>query len=334
MAVNSYRRLVLKLGLAAAVAGATLTGSYAQSAGEPTELKIGWLRSSLSLILHPIAVEEGLYEKHGIKPIVTEVRSGDGSVGTQTVMMGNLDVYIGVVSDVAKLNSHAKDGGQPLPLTIMALGSPGATNLVLRKDLPYDGVESLKGLKLGVSSLGSAHLVTFRHFLSEQGTTVEQLGVELVKVGGSDMPPALVTGQIDGFLHSQPTPSIAEASGAGKLVLAPKDMGTAGKSPNVGLIVSREWLAKNQDVAERLVAVHREASELYKTLPDERIVEIAMKYLGGEPELIAASIPAVDPSIVDLKEGADTYWAVEMSAMKERGEVTESFEQADMFALN
>lgn len=304
--------------------------SHAQDA---KPVKIGWLRSSLSLILHPIAMEEGFYTRHGIKPEVTEVRSGDGAIGPQSVMQGRMDVYIGVVSDVAKLNSLAKENKQPLPLTIVALGSPGATNLVLKKGLPYKSVQDLKGKKLGVSSLGSAHLVTFRHFLKEQGTTVEALGLELVKVGGSDMPPALITSQIDGFIHSQPTPAIAVASGEGWLALSPKQMGEAGKSPNVGVIIRSDWAKSNAETAAKIAAALKDASDAYKTLPKQRIVAIATKYLGGEPDLIAASIDSVDPSIVDLKAGANTYWSVEMAAMKERGEVDKDLQQEDMFSL-
>lgn len=316
--------------LAAAVAVALPTLALAD---EATKVRIGWLRSSLSLILHPIAVEEGYYAKHGIAPEVTEVRSGDGSIGAQSVMQGRMDVYIGVVSDVAKLNSQAKDAKQAPPLTIVAIGSPGATNLVLKAGLPYNSVQDLRRLRLGISSPASAHLVTFRHFLREQGTSVEELGIELVKVGGSDMPPALVSDQIDGFLHSQPTPAVAVATGKAWLALAPSQMGEAGKSPNVGVIVGVNWLEQNADTAERIVAALQEASDAYRTLPRERIVEIALKYLGGEPELIAASIEHVDPSLVDLKAGADTYWSVEMAAMMERGEVGPDLEQADMFTF-
>ncbi|MGV3651248.1 MAG: ABC transporter substrate-binding protein [Devosia sp.] len=320
-------KVLLGAGLAAAMTASTLPAL----AQEPTTVRIGWLRSSLSLIMHPIAVEEGFYAKNGINPVVTEVRSGDGGIGTQSVMTGDLDIYIGVVSDVAKLNSQAKDIGQEPPLVVAALGSPGATNLVLRNSVPFETIADIKGLRIGVSSLGSAHLVTFRHYLAEQNTSVEDLQLQLVRVGGSDMPAALVSNQIDGFLHSQPTPAIAVATGEAKLVLAPSQMGTAGTSPNVGIIASRKWAAENGDTLARVVKSLKEASAAYGDMPVERVVEIAVQYLGGEPATIAASHPFVDPRIVDLRTGADTYWSVEMSAMKERGEVAESFEQADMF---
>lgn len=323
---TALKHLAVVAGLAATIA---LPGLAA--AQEATPVKIGWLRSSLSLIMHPIAVEEGFYKKHGIDPQVTEIRSGDGGVGTQTVMTGDLDIYIGVVSDVAKLNSQAKDIGQEPPLVVAALGSPGATNLVLRKDVPFTTVADIKGLRLGVSSLGSAHLVTFRHYLAEEGTSVEDLQLQLVRVGGSDMPAALVSNQIDGFLHSQPTPSIAVATGEAKLALSPAQMGEAGKSPNVGIITSKRWAAANGETLRKVVAALKDASAAYADMPQERVVEIAVKYLGGDPVTIAASHPTVDPRIVDFRTGADIYWSVEMEAMKGRGEVSESFAQEDMF---
>jgi len=322
------KNLAVGAGLAATL---MLTVGPALAQDPTTPVRMGWLRSSLSLIMHPIAVEEGFYARNGIAPQVTEIRSGDGGIGTQSVMTGDLDIYIGVVSDVAKLNSQAKDIGQTPPLVVVALGSPGATNLVLREGIPYQSIGDIKGLRIGVSSLGSAHLVTFRHYLAEQGTTVEQLQLQLVRVGGSDMPAALVSNQIDGFLHSQPTPAIAVATGGAKLVLAPSQMGTAGTSPNVGIIASRRWAAENGDTLRKVVAALKQASAAYADIPTARVVEIAVKYLGGDPETLTASRPFVDPRIVDLRAGADTYWSVEMSAMKERGEVAKNFEQSDMF---
>ncbi len=326
----ALKKLIDRRSMMLSTAALALAGTPAFSQ-ELTKVKVGWLRSSLSLVLHPIAMDEGFYKKNGIEPLTKTVRSGDGSIGPQSVMQGELDVYIGVISDVAKINSEANENGIQPPLVVAALGSPGATNLVLKSSLPFNGLDDIKGLRIGVSSLGSAHLVTFRHYLAEKGTTVEKLGLRLVAVGGGDMPPALLSGQIDGFLHSQPTPSIAVATGQAKLVLAPNQMGIAGTSPNVGIIVSRKWAAANKATLTRLVAALRQTSEAYPTIPKDRIVKIAAAHLGGEPELIAASYDSVDPRLVPGQQGADTYWSVEMSAMKERGEVGKNFQQKDLF---
>ncbi len=326
----TYKMLFTGRSFVAAAAFLAL-GSGGALAQDLTKVKTGWLRSSLSLVLHPIALDEGFYKKRGVEPVTKVIRSGDGAIGPQSVMSGELEVYIGVISDVAKINSEALEIGQQPPLAVVAIGSPGATNLVLKKTLPFNGLDDIKGLRIGVSSLGSAHLVTFRQFLAEKNTTVEKLGLRLVALGGGDMPPALVSGQIDGFLHSQPTPSIAIATGQAKLVLAPSQMGIAGTSPNVGIIVSRKWAVANKAALTKFVAGLRDASDAYASIPKDRIVKIAASHLGGEPELIAASYDSVDPRLVAGQQGADTYWSVEMSAMKERGEVGKNFQQKDLF---
>jgi NitT/TauT family transport system substrate-binding protein len=304
----------------------------ARATDAPIPVKLGWLKSSLSLVLSPIAMDEGFYSKNGLAPQVTEIRSGDGSLGPQSVMASQLDFYIGVISDVAKLNSQAIDAGAKPPLMVFAVGSPGATNLVLRNDIPFSSIQDIKGLRIAVSSLGSAHLVTFRQYLAEQHTSVEALNLQLLSVDGGDMPAALVTGQIDGFLHSQPTPAIAVATGKAKLVLTPAQMGRAGTSPNVGLIARTDWAKAHADVVKRMIAALREASDAYPSLPRQTVTDIAVKYLGGDPAIVAASFDSIDPRLVpDPQKGADTYWSVEMAAMKTRGEVSPDFKQSDMF---
>src|SRR5690606_32878083 len=100
------------------------------------------------------------------------------------------------------LNGVAVENKMTPPLVAVAIGTPGATHLVVSNDINYESLESLRGKTIGVSSPGSIHVVMFRHFLSGQGLTTDSLGMKIVRVGGSDMVPALVTGQIDGFLHS------------------------------------------------------------------------------------------------------------------------------------
>ncbi len=322
------RRTLIRTAAALLLTALSSTASLA----EETTVKIGWLRSSLSLALHPIAIEEGFYARQGIAPKVTVVRSGDGALGTQLVMSRDLDFYIGTVSDIARLNSQAIDAKQKPILTVFAVGAPGATHLVVKKGLEYKSVADLKGLRIGVTSPGSTHIITFRHYLGDQGTSLEGLAVKLVTLSGDDMPAALLSGQIDAFLHSQPTPSIAVANGAGRIALAPSDMGVAGASPNVGLIARADWAQSNPEIVRKMVTALREASIAYPSIPKERVVSVAVKYLGGDPELVLASYPYVDPRlVVDQQKGADIYWSVEMAAMKTRGEVSPGFEQKDMF---
>jgi ABC-type nitrate/sulfonate/bicarbonate transport system substrate-binding protein len=301
-------------------------------AADKTEVRLGWLRSSFSLLLHPVAMELGTYAKNGIEPKVTIINSGTNASGIESLLRGDLDFVIGVTAETARLDAQAIEIGKKPPLVVVALGSPGATFLVLRKEIPFNDIRDIKSLRLGVSSLSSAHLVTFREFLNEKNLSVEQLSLRLVPLSGNDMPGALLSGQIDGFIHSQPTPSIAINTGAAKVVLKPQELGTSGMSPNVALITRVDWAKEHRDVVSRMVQSLRDASDLYPSLPVERVVEIAQKYLGGDSAVLATSAPYVNPRLVDdFAAGADAWWRVEMAAMKKRGEVDEKFRKEDMF---
>jgi ABC-type nitrate/sulfonate/bicarbonate transport system substrate-binding protein len=178
-----------------------MAGALAQDA---IPVRIGWLKASLTTIAQPIAEQEGLYAKRGLAARVTAVTSGNNATGIESLLRGDYDVYFGAMSELARLDAVAVEQGAPPPLVAVAVGTPGATHLVVHKDLPFKDVEDLRGKTLGVSSLGSIHVVMFRHYLASRGLTTEKLGLKLLRVGGGEMPPALLTKQIDGFLHSQP----------------------------------------------------------------------------------------------------------------------------------
>ena len=307
----------------------SMAGALAQDA---IPVRIGWLKASLTTIAQPIAEQEGLYAKRGLAARVTAVTSGNNATGIESLLRGDYDVYFGAMSELARLDAVAIEQGAPPPLVAVAVGTPGATHLVVHKDLPFKDVEDLRGKTLGVSSLGSIHGVMFRHYLASRGLTTEKLGLKLLRVGGGEMPPALLTKQIDGFLHSQPTPSIAVSTGAGRVALAPNDMGEVGKSPTSAIMVRRDWATKNPEAVRRVIAAFSDASDLFSTLPKDRLMQIAQSATGSDTKELENSLPYVDPRLVkDFRAGVDIYWRTEIAAMKERGEVVDKFNQADMF---
>ncbi len=325
--MNLFRSAALSACLAiAAVAHA--------SAQEAIPVRIGWLKASLTTIAQPIAEQEGLYAKRGLAPKVTAVTSGNNATGIESLLRGDYDIYFGAMSELARLNAVAVEQGAKPPLAAVAVGTPGATHLVVRTDVPFKDVEDLRGKTLGVSSLGSIHVVMFRHYLASRGLTTEKLGLRLLRVAGGDMPPALLTKQIDGFLHSQPTPSIAVSVGAGRIALAPKDMGEVGQSPTSAIMVRRDWATKNPEAVKRVISAFRDASDLFTAMPKERLLQIAQSATGSDLKELEAALPYIDPRLVDnFQGGVDIYWRTEISAMKERGEVVDKFSQADMFDL-
>jgi ABC-type nitrate/sulfonate/bicarbonate transport system substrate-binding protein len=320
------------LKLAALSVCLTVASAASAWAQDPIAVRIGWLRASLTTIIQPIAEQEGLYAKRGVAARITAVTSGNNATGIESLLRGDYDIYFGAMSELARLNAVAlEQGGRP-PLVAVAIGTPGATHLVVRNDMPFKDVEDLRGKTLGVSSLGSIHVVMFRHYLASRGLTTERLGLRLLRVAGGDMTPALLTKQIDGFLHSQPTPSIAVLAGAGRIALTPKEMGEVGRSPTSAIMARRDWAARNPEAVRRVVETFRDASALFSTMPRERLIQIAQNATGGDPRELEASLPSIDPRLVDdFQEGAEIYWRTEITAMKTRGEVIEKFSPSDMF---
>jgi NitT/TauT family transport system substrate-binding protein len=319
---------------AAPAAPASAPAAPVASAAVPaqkTPVKIGVLQSSLFTIIHEVAVKRGQYEKNGLEVTTQGYRSGQGTAGLEELLRGSTDAYIGTAAEISRVNSAAIEKDQPPPLGIIAAGVPSTTTAVVRADLPFKSVQDLKGLKMGVSSLGSQHLIFFRAYLSGQGITQDSLGLQLVALGAENMPPALLSKQIDGFLHSDPTVAIAESNGSGKVILSRKDWGEIGKSPSLALIVRREWAAKNPDVARRMIQSLEDAGKEYDTAPKAEMVKLFSEALKIEEPLMTLAIDRVDPRISPLRENADIFWKVNRASMVERGEMVEKVKVDDLF---
>jgi len=328
---NSNTGFFTGLITAAAILAAS-TVAHAQAGGEQTPIRLGWLKASLSTIVQAIAEEKDLYAANGLVATVTPVGSGNNASGIEALMRGDFDVYFGPMSEMTRLNAVAVEQKSNPPLVAVGVGTPGASHLVMKKGVVYEGLESLRGKTIGVSSPGSIHLIMFRHFLNEQGQTTESLGLNIVRVAGSDMVPALLTNQIDGFLHSQPTPALAVANDAGFVAIPPSEMGEVGQSPTSAVMVSRDWAAKNPEAVQKVLRAFRQASDAFSDMSEEELVAIAQESIGAEPEVLKSAIPYVNPRLMDdFEAAAKIYWKTEIAAMKSRGEIVDEFDVQHMF---
>src|SRR5205085_5316968 len=100
--------------------------------------------------------------------------------------------------------------------------NPGHTSLVLANSVQPSSVDDLLGrrLRMAVSSLSSVHRTFLRGYLRvEKGVDLDKLPWRFMSVDAGNMIPALITGQIDGFLHSEPTTTIAIMNKSGHLFI-------------------------------------------------------------------------------------------------------------------
>ena len=81
-------------------------------------------------------------------------------------------------------------------------------------------IKALKGMKIGITSVGSTFDAMFRYVLPKYGLTPDR-DVTLVPLGSASAETAaLKTGAIDGYIDAAPSPQQAQADGLGQILIS------------------------------------------------------------------------------------------------------------------
>src|SRR3954466_4571344 len=236
-------------------------------------VRFGVLHPNLTTVIHAIAKKTGAYGRNNLDVIETKFKSGQAVEGVEQLWRGRLDFYMGGAPEVPRLNSRLIESGRPAPLAVVSGANPGHTSLVLSTKLNPKTIEDVlrRPLRIAVSSLSSVHLAFFRGYLR----TEKQLELDAIKwrflgMEAANMLPALLTGQIDGFLHSEPTTTLAIINKSGQLFMQAA-RGDMGPNPPPATLMSsrRDYLAKNPEVARRFLRAIADANEAYARAPGD-----------------------------------------------------------------
>src|SRR3954452_15152420 len=261
-------------------------------------VRFGVLHPNLTTVIHAIAKKIGAYEKHGLNVIETKFKSGQTVEGVEQLWRGRLDFYMGGAPEVPRLNSRLIEGGRPAPLAVVNGANPGHTSLVLSAKLQPKVIDEIlqQPLRIAVSSLSSVHLAFFRGYLR----TEKQLELDAIKwpflgIEAASMLPALLTGQIDGFLHSEPTTTLAIINKSGQLFMQAA-RGDMGPNPPPATLMSsrRDYLAKNPEVARRFMRAIADANEAYAKAPGD-MTSIIAEWSGQDDKIVHEAQERMNP---------------------------------------
>jgi ABC-type nitrate/sulfonate/bicarbonate transport system substrate-binding protein len=331
MTVLMKRRL---FGTACLAVAAGLRGAGAQGAS----VRLGFLYPNLTTFVHGVAVSIGAYDTHGVTVVEQRFTSGQTIEGVQDLWQGNLDLYFGGGPEVVSLNSRLIESGQPAPLAVVSGANAGHTSFVLSTKIKAKTFDDLVGrpLRIAVSSPSSDHLALFRGWLRiEKKMTEEQLDWQFLPLEGADMPTALLTDQIDGFLHSEPTTTIALSTGAGILFMSARN-GDFGPNPPpmTFLMGRRDFLQAQPDAARRFMAAIFDANAYFASATKEQMVPLLSKWSGTKPALLDAAYPRINPQMSMSRAQARRWWDYVGTAMVLRGEVSKEIDPfKDIFDL-
>jgi ABC-type nitrate/sulfonate/bicarbonate transport system substrate-binding protein len=251
---------------------------------QPVELakvKLARLAPSALLWLHAIAVDQKLYEKHGVQVEDVQVQSSPALV--QAVASGSADAGVGLGDNVMQ----AIDQGAPIVITGAILHKP-----ILRFIGKADTVQALKGTKVTAGAV-------------EGGTT--DLMLYLLKKGGlapTDVQVVALTNSSDRLVAMQ------KGDLAGALLIAPFDVQALKEGAKLldvydgywlqtPLIVNKTWAAKNPKAASGLTQAFSEAAAwIYKPENRAAAVSVLAAYTGISADVVDEAYKVI---VVNLK---------------------------------
>jgi ABC-type nitrate/sulfonate/bicarbonate transport system substrate-binding protein len=151
---------------------------------------------------------------------------------------------------VAHANSHYLEAGKAL-LIALAEGGIASGSFFVSNDLKGRSLDELRAMKLRIdlSNPSSIHLILFRAFLRTRNMTTKDLNWNFLTLGGAEMLPALVTRQLDGFMHDALTTTLALQANAGFEFMSSGrgDMGQEAKLvPGTGVCGNMAFIRANR----------------------------------------------------------------------------------------
>jgi ABC-type nitrate/sulfonate/bicarbonate transport system substrate-binding protein len=308
------------------------------SAAERDTVRFGVLYPNLTTVIHEIAKKTGAYERQNLNVVETRFKSGQTVEGVEQLWRGNLDFYMGGAPEIPRLNSRMIESGGPPPLAVVSGANPGHTSLVLSNKLQPKAIDEIlkQRLRIAVSSLSSVHLAFFRGYLrTEKKLELNAIAWQFLGIDAGSMLPALLTGQIDGFLHSEPTTTLAIMNNAGHLFMQAA-RGDMGQNPPPATFMGsrRDFLKQKPDIAKRFMRAIFDANEAYNKSPKDMTALVA-EWSGQEDKIVVAAQERMNPTTSLTQAQAQKWWDFIGSIMIERGELSPKVKPfADVFDLS
>jgi ABC-type nitrate/sulfonate/bicarbonate transport system substrate-binding protein len=319
-------------------ASALIAAPYVARADPMDTVRFGVLYPNLTTVIHEIAKRTGAYERQKLNVVETRFKSGQTVEGVEQLWRGNLDFYMGGAPEVPRLNSRLIEAGNPPPLAVVSGANPGHTSLVLSNKLQPKTIDDIlnQPLRIAVSSLSSVHLAFFRGYLiTEKKIELKSIAWKFLGIEGSNMVPALLTGQIDGFLHSEPTTTLAIVNNAGHLFMQAA-RGDMGPNPPPATLMSsrRDYIKDKNEIAKRFMRAIFDANVAYAKSPGDMVSAIS-EWSGQDTQIVVAAQERMNPTTSLTQAQAQKWWDFIGTAMVERGELSPKLKPfPDVFDLS
>jgi NitT/TauT family transport system substrate-binding protein len=188
----------------------------------------------------------------------------------QAIIAGELDV--GATASEAAISGRA--GGAPI--YVVAGFAKGGARLVARSGLPIKAVPDLKGKRVGVTR-GAIQEVLLMAELLKHGLTSDSApgkDVQLIYLSYPDLNQALLGGNIDAMMQSEPQSSQAINKGFGVEVMKPYD--TPIGAPVRTMVMTEKFYRERRHLAAKFMRCFVQSTKAF--IDDQALAE---KYVRG-----------------------------------------------------
>ena len=179
----------------------------------------------------------------------------------QAIIAGELDV--GTTASEAAIAGRASGA----PIFVVAGFAKGGARLVARPHLGVKGMRDLKGKKVGVTRGGIQEVLLMAE-LQKHGMSVDSApgkDVQVIYLPFADLNQALMGGNIDAMMQSEPQSSQAINKGFGKEVLKPYD--TPIGEPVRTMVMTEAFYGRKRALAEKFMRCFVQATRTFISDP-------------------------------------------------------------------
>ena len=207
-----------------------------------------------------LAIAMDFFEDEGLQPELIVLRGG--TLTAQALISKQVDFSVNSIAHALKA---ADKGNSNLRMVCLFNETPGVLLVVDSKHKDkVKAVADLKGMKLGVTSLGSATHMILAYLLERNAVSLND--VEIVKAGSSTFPSALKNGNINAGIAGEPIASMMVEKGDAyvlvRLVSAQETQDTFGGPYNLlGLLTRQDLIDSNPELIQKVVNVHARSLE-------------------------------------------------------------------------
>ena len=157
-----------------------------------------------------VAVDKGLYQKHGIDARLLQVRNAQ--ISLTALVSGEVPIFLPSIANVLSgVSAGARLGCVAFPIKGVS------RELVARKEI--DSLAALRGKSIGVQSIGGGFWLQTMMLLDAAGVDPDKLGMKMRVIDEeATIVQALVAGNVDAAVVTLPSAAVAKRGGMRMLI--------------------------------------------------------------------------------------------------------------------